>query len=142
MSPPTTISKPTFRYDARCPGPPRTGDREDAGRRVASALTSSTLTNVPRGKYLGEHIGDPAEHEAEHFICSPACGGLDPLPRSRLRARARRATAASAAGSSAIIVTASADPSGTPLITIILCYFFKREYVPHIAGNEHSDIDD
>ena len=30
---------------------------------------------IPRGKYLGERVGDPPAGEAEHFIRFPACGG-------------------------------------------------------------------
>jgi hypothetical protein len=34
----------------------------------------------PRGKYLGERLGDPPKSEAEHFIKCPACKRLDRLP--------------------------------------------------------------
>ena len=30
---------------------------------------------IPRGKYLGERVGDPPTDEAEHFLRCPACGG-------------------------------------------------------------------
>ena len=30
---------------------------------------------IPRGKYLGERVGDPPAGEAEHFLRCPACGG-------------------------------------------------------------------
>ena len=30
---------------------------------------------IPRGKYLGELVGDPPEAEAEHFVRCPACDG-------------------------------------------------------------------
>ena len=30
---------------------------------------------IPRGKYLGEHVGGPPKDEAEHFVRCPACGG-------------------------------------------------------------------
>jgi hypothetical protein len=34
-----------------------------------------TVTDIPRGKYIGKRIGQPATDEAEHFIRCPACGG-------------------------------------------------------------------
>ena len=42
-----------------CPGPPRKpGDREDAGQRVALSLNGRPpVTNVPRGKYIGNLVG-------------------------------------------------------------------------------------
>jgi hypothetical protein len=30
---------------------------------------------IPRGKYIGKRVGQPATDEAEHFIRCPACGG-------------------------------------------------------------------
>jgi hypothetical protein len=30
---------------------------------------------IPRGKYLGEHVGGPPKDEAEHFVRCSACGG-------------------------------------------------------------------
>jgi hypothetical protein len=30
---------------------------------------------IPRGKYLGGHVGGPPKDEAEHFVRCPACGG-------------------------------------------------------------------
>jgi hypothetical protein len=30
---------------------------------------------IPRGKYLGERVGDPPAGEAEHFLRCPAFGG-------------------------------------------------------------------
>jgi hypothetical protein len=33
------------------------------------------MIDVPRGKYLGERLGDVPASEAEHFIRCPACGG-------------------------------------------------------------------
>ena|SRR6476620_9780645 len=43
-----------------CPGPPRKpGDREDAGQRVALSLNGRPpVTNVPRGKYIGNLVGN------------------------------------------------------------------------------------
>ena len=33
--------------------------------------------NLPRGKYIGKRVGQPATDEAEHFIrCRPAAGRL------------------------------------------------------------------
>jgi hypothetical protein len=31
--------------------------------------------NLPRGKYIGKRVGQPATDEAEHFIRCPACDG-------------------------------------------------------------------
>ena len=31
--------------------------------------------NLPRGKYIGTRVGQPATDEAEHFIKCPGCGG-------------------------------------------------------------------
>ena len=31
--------------------------------------------DIPRGRYMGEHVGQPVKDEAEHFIRCPACGG-------------------------------------------------------------------
>jgi hypothetical protein len=31
--------------------------------------------SVPRGKYIGNRVGQPATDEAEHFIKCPGCGG-------------------------------------------------------------------
>ena len=60
-----------------CPGPPRKpGDREDAGQRVALSLNGRPpVTNVPRGKYIGNLVGALPRDEAQHFIRCPACGG-------------------------------------------------------------------
>jgi Zn-finger nucleic acid-binding protein len=33
------------------------------------------LAEVPRGKYIGEQLGEGPASEAEHFIKCPACGG-------------------------------------------------------------------
>jgi hypothetical protein len=33
------------------------------------------MIDVPRGKYLGERLGDVPASKAEHFIRCPACGG-------------------------------------------------------------------
>jgi CRISPR/Cas system type I-B associated protein Csh2 (Cas7 group RAMP superfamily) len=30
---------------------------------------------IPRGKYIGKRVGQPATAEAEHFIRCPACDG-------------------------------------------------------------------
>ena len=30
---------------------------------------------IPRGKYIGERLGEGPASEAEHFIKCPACGG-------------------------------------------------------------------
>ncbi len=35
----------------------------------------ATVTEIPRGKYIGRRVGDPPKDEAEHFIRCPACGG-------------------------------------------------------------------
>ena len=31
--------------------------------------------DIPRGKYIGRHLGDQPVDEAEHFMRCPACGG-------------------------------------------------------------------
>jgi hypothetical protein len=33
------------------------------------------MSEIPRGKYLGERVGGPPREEAEHFIKCAACGG-------------------------------------------------------------------
>lgn len=31
--------------------------------------------STPRGKYIGERVGEPPADEREHFIQCPTCGG-------------------------------------------------------------------
>jgi uncharacterized protein (DUF3820 family) len=38
-------------------------------------LQKTATIDIPRGKYLGERLGDVPASEAEHFIRCPACGG-------------------------------------------------------------------
>ena len=38
-------------------------------------LAAGPMTGIPRGRYLGKRLGNPANNEAEHFIRCPACGG-------------------------------------------------------------------
>jgi hypothetical protein len=32
------------------------------------------MTDIPRGKYIGKRIGEPAADESEHFIKCETCG--------------------------------------------------------------------
>ena len=38
-------------------------------------LEAGEMIVIPRGKYIGRHVGDPPTDEAEHFLRCPACGG-------------------------------------------------------------------
>jgi hypothetical protein len=33
------------------------------------------MIDIPRGKYIGERVGEPPAGDAEHFIKCEACGG-------------------------------------------------------------------
>ena len=34
------------------------------------------MSDIPRGKYLGQRVGGESADEAEHFMKCPACGGV------------------------------------------------------------------
>jgi len=40
-----------------------------------TANDAATVTEIPRGKYIGRRLGDAPKDETEHFIRCPACGG-------------------------------------------------------------------
>jgi hypothetical protein len=48
------------------------GAAQAAAKEVARI---SAMIGVPRGKYIGKRVGQPASDEAEHFIRCPACNG-------------------------------------------------------------------
>ena len=48
-------------------------DEIQRGRIMVQELRSSA--DDPRGKYLGERVGDPPKDEGEHFVRCPACDG-------------------------------------------------------------------
>lgn len=33
------------------------------------------MKEIPRGRYVGRHLGEPPKDEAEHFMRCPTCGG-------------------------------------------------------------------
>jgi hypothetical protein len=33
------------------------------------------MSDIPRGKFIGERVDDEPSNEAEHFMRCPACGG-------------------------------------------------------------------
>jgi hypothetical protein len=60
------------------------------------------MIDLPRGKYLGRRVGEPARDDAEHFNSMPSLRRVDRLPRLGVRLRARRAVTASGTGSAAM----------------------------------------
>ena len=72
------------------------------GDTAQGAVTLPDRYAPPRGKYIGEPLGDRPEDEADHFIRCPACDGWIDCRDLGSGARARRGFAASGAGSTAM----------------------------------------